>query len=811
MASGEATGLFPAPCVPYLLTIMRSLQCLVRRSLLFLAGLVLLAGLAGGAALWATLPGRGSPVRLAGLGAPVEIRLDAEGVPHIRAASATDAAEALGWMHARDRLAQMDLMRRAASGTLSEIAGPATLPMDQMMRTIGLRPRAEADLAALDAPTRALLEAYARGVNGWIAARGRFAAPEFLLSGAPAPWSPTDSLLWGRLLGVWLSGNWRAELGRLALAGRMPEASIDALWPTPGAPARPDAALLPGAADAALQLAARLPDFPAPFALPATASDEWALDGRHTRSGAPLLAGDPHLDLGLPGPWYLARIDTPEGPLAGATAPGVPFLVMGHNGRIAWSFTTTGADTQDLFIETPVGADSYLTPDGPRRFVVREERIPVRGRPDEMLRVRETRHGPVISDLLPGGGSVVLALAAANLAPGSAAPGLLALNRAGSVAEAGEAAARILAPVQNLLVADRAGIGLYVTGRVPLRRSGDGRNPAEGADGRMDWTGFAAGAALPHLVAPASGRLVNANEPVAGLDFPVAMGRDNYDDTRARRIRALLDPLADSAPRATAADFAAMQLDTRDQLALDLIPRLSTTPAEGVAARALALLAAWDGSATPDRPEPLIFTAWMQRLRAAMLRTAGVPANAEAAAAPWPMLVPATLAARASPLCPSQPGSSDCTALLARTLQETVDQLSTLYGADPAAWRWGEAHPAPFAHPLARALPRFLRGWLEASIPAPGDENTLLRAGMAADAFRSGRFPALHGAAYRGVYDLANLDRSLFLVAPGQSGNPASALARNFVRRWAEGGMVRLPAVPEGPARTLELLPEGAP
>ena len=210
---------------------------------------------------------------------------------------------------------------------------------------------------------------------------------------------------------------------------------IEALWPRgAGGAGQPQAALLAPALRRRRPRGwpAVLPAFPAPFTLPATASNEWAVDGRHTATGAPLLAGDPHLGFGLPGIWYLARIDTPDGTLAGATAPGVPFLVLGRNGRIAWTFTTTGADTQDLFIETPAGPDAYATPDGPRPYAVRAGTHPgARRSRTRCCAVRETRHGPVISDLVGAVGGLVLALAAANLAPGdTAAAGLLALNRA---------------------------------------------------------------------------------------------------------------------------------------------------------------------------------------------------------------------------------------------------------------------------------------------------------------------------------------------------------------------------------------------
>ena len=209
-------------------------------------------------------------------------------------------------------------------------------------------------------------------------------------------------------MGLWLSENWRTELARLSLAGRLPPAKIDALWPPQQDAGNPEARADPGtqyaAVDAAVakaagQVLAALPAFPAPFTLPPTASNEWAVDGAHSATGAPLLAGDPHLAFAFPGLWYLARIDTPHGVLAGATAPGVPFVVLGRNANIAWTFTTTGADVQDVFVETPAGAGQLPDAGWAEPFETREERIRVRGEPDVMMTVRATRHGPVISDL----------------------------------------------------------------------------------------------------------------------------------------------------------------------------------------------------------------------------------------------------------------------------------------------------------------------------------------------------------------------------------------------------------------------------
>jgi penicillin amidase len=747
--------------------------------------LLLVAALATGVA-WLSVPPRSQQAHIAGLSGPVDIGFDADGIPRIRAANAVDAALALGFVHARDRMFQMDLMRRAASGRLSELAGPATLGLDRSMRTLGLRRRAVDDYASLPADTRAMLEAYARGVNAWVAERGRLSAEEFLFFGTPEPWEPVDSLLWGETMGLWLSLNWRTELSRQSLAGRLPRQRIDELWPPTNGGGRPEAALSGALSGTASELDAVLARFPASYTLPSAASNEWAVDGRHTASGAPLLAGDPHLAFGFPSIWYLARIETPEGVLAGATAPGVPFLVLGHNGHIAWSFTTTGADVQDIFIETPVGNREYVTPDGPRPFVVREERIKVRGRPDQFLTVRETRHGPIVSDL--SGSGPILAVSMANLAPGNtAAAGLRALNQARDVEAAGKAAAMITAPVQTLLAADHQHIALYVTGRVPIRRAGDGSVPVPG-DGSHDWIDWASGEQLPHIVAPASGRLINANDRVAPPDFPIFLGRDWFGDWRASRIRELLA----RSDRHTTADFVHMQIDVGSHFARQVLPTLLAVPiTESIARYSQALLHDWDGSMTMDLPQPLIFNAWLQHFYGRVLREAGIPTSE---GGPLPEFVAYVLSPEGAHWC-----GGDCAAMLRAALTDAITDLTSRFGGDPAKWRWGEAHQAVFAHPILRALP--ILGTLGTlSIPSPGDDTTIDRGGPAYKQFQS-----VHGPEYRGVYDLADLDRSLFIVAPGQSGNLLSRHARDFLTRWRDGAMVTLGPMADTTTSTIRL------
>lgn len=759
--------------------------------------LLLIGGIAG--AIWWSLPARKAEVALAGLSAPVAITLDTRGIPHITASSEEDAWAALGFLHARDRMFQMEMMRRGARGQSAAVAGAAALRLDRFMRLLRLEERAAADLAALDAETRAMLEAYARGVNGWIAARGRFAAPEFIALGAPAPWQPVDSLLWGKIMGLWLGGNWRMELERARLAARLTPEQLADLWPEDTTAGRPDEPLMQTDAKAsgalhaeglnAAALAAlvqHLPRFPRDAPLPEIASNAWAVGSARSATGAPLLAADPHLSHSAPIIWYLTRISLPDGrSLMGATAPGVPGILIGRNENLAWGFTTTHADTQDIFIEKLTEDGRYTTPEGPRDFIWHETDIAVRGAAPVGFRFRETRHGPVISDLDPSFQSeagTVLALAMASLAAGeTSARGLLRLNRAGSVAEARSAAEDITSPVQNLMLADRAGgIAMFIVGRVPQRRSGDGALPRPGWDGAAGWDGFLPFAAKPHVENPASGVIANANNRVAPADHPAFLGRDWYGDWRFRRIGIGLAAQAQHTP----ADFAGLQMDRTSLFAAEALAAFrALPPMAGASGAALSLLQAWDGDMAAARPEPLIFHATMRGFGQALLKRAAIPPDGFSPSPEFlrPLLQGSDAAAR---WC----GDDGCAPMLAAALTEAVAALAAQHGADPQQWRWGAAHIARFDHAMLRFIP-YIRDWLGLAAAPGGDGETVARA-----AFRGGSFAAVHGAGFRGVMDLAAPEGAYAVIATGQSGHPFSRHWGDMLPLWRDGALLPLAA-----------------
>jgi penicillin amidase len=789
-----------------------------------LATVVLGAGLVW---LRGSLPDLEGNHALPALTAPVEVLRDVDGIVTIRAAEELDAARALGYVHAQDRLWQMDFMRRTGAGRLSEVVGPATLGFDRLMRGLGLYRLAEAGLSHLAPETRALLEAYAEGVNAFIAAPGGPWPPEFhLLRYRPEPWRPADSLVWGRLMAFQLSSNWPDEVRRLRLAGHLTPEQIEALWPSypPDAPVtlgrrdisrRAAKPALPARASETTLRARPVwdPDEPLPWSwAPKTASNVWVLAGARTASGRPILANDPHLPLKAPGLWYLVRIETPELTLAGATAPGVPFLVAGHNGRIAWGFTTTHADTQDLFVEQ-LSKDEpghYDTPHGPRPFVLREEVIEVRGHAPETLTVRATRHGPVLSDLRPRLASAlpegqVLALAWPALREDDrTAEALHRLNRARDWPGFLAAMEHFDSPVQNVAYADTSGtIGFIAAGRVPRRSAGDGRSPVPGWSGDYDWQGFVPFAELPMTKNPPEGRIVNANNRVVDEAYPHLIAVDWPGSHRARRIEELLAARDET----TLDDSLTLQQDAVSLAARGLLPvLLQAPPGPGRAAEARALLARWDHRMAPDRAEPLIFYAWLAALNEAVF------ADELGAAFPSFARIQADLLLEVLVERPewcddiATEDRETCGERIALALTMALDDLEERYGSDIHEWRWGDAHATRFPHPILRHVPLAER-FFGFAVEAGGGSYTVNRGGVPLSGPSEHRFTNVHGPGFRAVYDLADLDQSHFMIATGQSGNPLSQHYGSLVPRWRDGDYLKLDGAATAPRYRLRLDP----
>lgn len=781
---------------------------------LLLAGCVLAAGpllaAAGGLAFWrASLPETSGAVALSGLRGKVEAIRDVNGVPHIFADGLDDAWRALGYLHAQDRFFQMEMQRRAGQGRLAEVVGKDALPLDKLNRTLGLYRLAEANYAALSPDWQAALNAYAGGVNAWLDAhRTRLPLEFHLLNIAPERWKPADSLVWGKLMAWQLSANYRAELTRARLAQGRSEQEVEALFPKPSGDApttvRPDFAPPINKNGAKDKKSGFAPEFLRPLAavfdrlalaVPDAgrgASNEWVVAGARTTTGKPLLANDPHLGLETPVLWYLARIVTPDITLTGATVPGMPVFLLGQNGHIAWGFTTTNSDVQDLFVETLAkdDPDSYVTPKGAAKFAVREETVFVKDGAPVTLRIRATRHGPVISDLEEGlaDSGQVVALSFTGLDENdTTSEALRRINLAQNWAEFQNALKLYQTPPQNIMMADRDGhIGFTAAGVVPVRKQGNGRFPVNGASGAYDWIGFVPFTYWPRTYDPAGGALLNANNAVVGGFWPYWLGRDWDMPYRALRIEALLK----ATPQHDIASFEHILADTVSLAAHDFLPFLRHLETQdALETKALELLRGWDGAMDSRRPEPLIFAWWLRQMNKNLV----IDKFGDAAKQMGPFNASLLLAMLNQPQkwCPDGAGGGDCAPVVRQAFAETLQELSRRYGDHVAGWRWGDEHVAPMDNRVLRHIPLFNEFFGQA-FSSDGDFFTVNRGGDTAWSDDEHPLRRLHGAGYRAIYDLADPDNSRFISATGQSAHPLSPFYANLLPLWRDGQHIRI-------------------
>ena len=782
--------------------------------------LVLILGLIS-ALVWyrsASQPQVEGKLTLAGPVAAIDIVRDAQGIPHIYAQSAGDAYFALGFVHAQDRLWQLELNRRIPAGRMAEILGPTALDTDRFLRSLGVRRNAEAILANLSADTRAVLDAYAKGVNAYLANRKAPLPPEFVITGAPspAPWQAVDSIGWQTMMAWDLGANWSQELLRMRLAQRLSVNQINEfLPPYPG-----DAVLqtqdytklyrqLAGTTQQLTAVAQIAP----PSYVDGMGSNNWVLSGALTASGKPMLANDPHLGLSAPALWYFAHLSAPGLNVIGATLPGVPSVVLGRTDRIAWGFTNTGPDVQDLYIErvNPSNAKQYQTPQGWANFSTRSEIIKVKGQADVTLEVRETRHGPVITGALPvidkiaiDAKQYVIAFAWTALRPDDLTlQAGIKMNRAKNWQEFLSSAKDFGSPQQNIVYADVDGnIGYVAPGRIPIRKPDNdlkGLAPAPGWDARYDWDGFIPFERLPQQYNPASHRVITANQKIVGDDYDYFLTSEWALPYRANRIAELLD----ATPKHGIASFAAIQSDHVSLAAQELLPILrKTLPKSERAKSALTALASWNGAMDADRFEPLVFNAWTREAsrrifadelgdrlmndyweqRNVHLSMVNVLKDKNGQSR-WCRDVNA--AATVKP--------QTCGELLALALDSALGDLEQHYGADMAAWRWGDAHVARSEHrPFGKVAP--LAKLFDIRIASPGDTFTI---NVGRNNLRDGKepFASRHAASLRALYDLSDLEKSEFIHSTGQSGNVFSPLYRDYAQRWSEVGYLPMRTV----------------
>jgi penicillin G amidase len=790
------------------------------RKFLYAALIAALAVLAGLALLAvSTFSRETGEQRVLGVSAPVSIHRDAHGVPTVRAASTADALFGLGYAHAQDRLWQMDFQRRIGSGRLAEILGPRLIDTDRFLRTVGFRRAAEASWQVLSAQTRALLESYTAGVNAFLSASGARPVEYRILRAEPEAFTPIDSLAWAKMMAWDLAGNAREEIRRARFVSAVgAERAAQLLPPVPPEPTilldaewmdRVGAALGPGPASASAStgpwgsLESAFAGLSAlGFQGEEVGSNSWVVAGSRTKSGKPMLANDPHLGLRTPSVWYLARLEAPGLSVEGASLPGLPGVIIGHNARIAWGLTSVEPDVQDLFLEQvdPGNPSRYLYRGGSRAFERRTERIRVRGAADVRVEVRASVHGPIVTDLYPGAEALghPVALRWTGLDPGdTTAEAFLGIDRASNWEQFLGAAGLLRAPAQNLVYADVDGhIGYATAGAIPIRPRSDGLLPVSGS-GSDDWSGYIPLENLPRVLDPPRGYIATANDRVVSDRYPWPMAHDWPEPYRADRITKRI--LASG--RLDREGMKAIQLDRHSEQADELLPLLlDTRPDDGPSRDALERLKVWDRTFSPDSVPASIYAAWYTALSSMPEdELANVPAGAVRSR----FLINALR--DNSSWCDDvrTPKKESCADFKTATLSKAVQQLSRRLGPDPAAWRWERLHRARFPHGVFDGVV-LLRPFFSLETGQGGDASTINVGAYR----RDGSYVMTDGPSYRQIIDLADLSRSLFVHTTGQSGNVFSPRYRDLLPLWKRGEYLRIGGEP---ASTLRLVPAATP
>lgn len=812
------------------------MKWLGRLSVLVVAA-VLLAGGVLAVQMLRSLPQLDGQLKLPGLTESVSIGRDASDVTHIQAASPLDAWRAMGFVHAQERGWQLEFNRRIMHGELSEILGPATLDTDKLMRTLGIIPMAREQLKNLSPLAQAALQAYSEGIQvAWRTGAVR-PSPEFQILGTRAggksgqAWSPEDSVGWALMMALDLGGNWGQEFARLTSSkvlnntqlwqlmppypGEQPATAVDlpALYAQLGvyASAKTSAKAAPEQPSPMTSQGSQLAQWSAEWVrdmgtLDGKGSNNWVVPGSHTESGHPLLANDPHLALSAPAIWYFARLQAPatvwQGQslpaldVMGATLPGLPFVVLGRTRGVAWGFTNTGPDVQDLYLEQLDASrpGQYRTPEGWAAFDSRNETISVKGQGDVSLTVRNTRHGPVISDVQPQyNGLLNKAAYAVSLRWSALTPDNLTIdagmqaNWSQTVAQLEQAFAGHHAPMQSVVMADTQGeVAFRAIGKVPVRGPDNdirGVAPAPGWLAPYDWQGW-----IPYAENPAlnteqiktKGWHATANQNILPPGYAHFVGADWTTPERFDRIEQLMA----ATPKHTLQSMQAVQNDVLSLGAQALLSHaVKLQPTHVLGGQAMKLLADFDGEMHTYSAAALILNVWADEMTRAVLvprlgaeRFQGLYGKRHFRAA-----LQGILARDDKFWC----GHAGCAPIANAAMARSLDRISLKLGRDPSQWRWGAWHPAISSHkPFGKVTG--LNALFDVRVESAGDLFTV-NVGQYWANDKTEPFANRHAASLRAVYDLGPAGDSRFIYQTGQSGHVFSPRSRDMSHAWSQG------------------------
>jgi penicillin amidase len=758
-------------------------------------------------------------LRLPGLHHEVEVLRDHWGIPHIYASNLHDLLLAQGFVHAQDRLWQMDFHRRLVAGRLSEILGQVTLSVDYWLRILGMRRVAELEVDLLGPQTKLNLEAYAAGINARIA-QGRLPVEFTLLRYRPEPWTVADTLSWVKMMSWYLSVNWESELLRAQLIAHLgPDraAELEPSYPTDQPYIVPPGVELAALDTSPLERAEAARLFTGPTARDGLGSNSWVLSGSRTATGAPMLANDMHLFMTLPSIWYENHLIANDLNVTGITFPGIPGVVSGHNGHVAWGFTNGYADVQDLYVERLRRADngdgkSHVQYEYQGQWLDAElihEEIGVKGDVTIVKEIIVTHHGPVINALAPdladepwaktlesAPSKVVegLALRWTTLEPDGMIEAVSAMSRARDCLEFREALRHWTAPVQNVVYADTKGnIAYSYPGKVPIRAKGDGRVPVPGWTGEYEWLGYVPFEELPHLCNPPQGYVVTANNRVVGDDYPYHLGSEFASGDRAQRIVELIK----AREQIDVTYVKGMHFDQVSHTARAIGRHLLQLPLhDPELAAVVERMRDWDGSLDAGSAPAAIHQVFLRRMIQLLLQDKlGDLTIRYAGKGPTPMLAESSIFGSTSWLWllkviaqPSSPwfnlGHGETRDDVMRlALRQTIDLLKATLGPKIEDWAWGKLHTLTYGHTLGRVKPLdrlFNRG----PYPIGGDGTTVWATGASRHDLSS---QGIVGPPFRFIADLGDLRNSWGLLVPGQSGQPGSKHYDDQIQAWFTG------------------------
>lgn len=782
--------------------------------ILFLA--ILLTGIGALAIYWSfyrPLPDYNSTLELAELHQPVQIYWSPYGVPHIYASNKHDLYMSVGYVHAQDRRWQMTVSQMAAEGRFAEFLGKELLPFDQFQRTIGFWRIAQEMEKQLPNSTRAFLEAYSRGVNQYVDEHRKELSVQFAMAGMePIPWTPTHSLAIARLMAWELNIAWKTELTYSMLLEKLGSSQFQELFPSPAISSNlPDSPQNDTSGITAMA-APLLNTYNAFQKMTGTkgqnaGSNAWAVDGNHSTSGKPLLAGDPHLGLSIPGKWYEIHLNLNGRNLSGATLPGAPFVILGQNDALAWSMTNVMLDDTDFFEEQlhPRDSSRYLLDSLAgepiyENFTIQREVIKIKNAGDTTFTRKLSKHGPVISDIFPeqqATDSKTLTMQWTGLEAGRELEAIEAMGWAASLSEFEEALQNFKVPAQNVIYADTAGnIGLFTMAEVPIR-SGNSIVIRPGWNSESDWQGSIPWDDLPRIINPEKGWVANANNPTVNEDYPYYLSVYWQPESRYRRIEQYLSDNEQLSPEA----FQVMQFDTYSAYARSMtnliLPTLKNS-SDTTLSLAVNYFENWDFKYETSQTAASIMDVFLLRLAKNTFRDEMGPDIYKSFITynGKPIRTLLDLVENGSTLFDDIETSKTESQedIIHQSMQQSLAYLRDTFGDEPSEWRWGNLHtltlrPTFFGRAAdtenaSSTLKLIVNNVLDKGPnPAPGHAMSINNGEYTWEQ----PYKMVLGASIRRIIDLSDTRQSLSIVPGGQSGNPFSDFYGDQTDNWLNG------------------------